>query len=166
MFALGQLTFGWRDLLDILIAGHFLAPRRYPLRAGHARHGRPERPAPARSPLLAAAQFLGLFTLVWLLPERFQFSVPRGRHSVPSGYTSGPFQHELPASSPAQGQRAHGNDKHRKPHGLRTRRPPHRSHHRHRTQRGPGAEESCRCLCVNLGDDCVMYLLLRSVTYC
>ena len=63
MFALGQLTFGWRDLLDILIVAILCY---YGIR-----FVRGTRAMAALNGLLfllvlyAAAQFLGLFTLVW-----------------------------------------------------------------------------------------------------
>ena len=69
MFALGQLTFGWRDLLDILIVAilcyygiHFVRGTR----AMAALNG-----LLLLLILFAAAQFLGLFTLVWLLQNVF-----------------------------------------------------------------------------------------------
>ena len=69
MFALGQLTFGWRDLLDILIVAILCY---YGIR-----FVRGTRAMAALNGLLlllilfAAAQFLGLFTLVWLLQNVF-----------------------------------------------------------------------------------------------
>lgn len=69
MFTLGQLTFGWRDLLDILIVAILCY---YGIR-----FVRGTRAMAALNGLLfllvlfAAAQFLGLFTLVWLLQNVF-----------------------------------------------------------------------------------------------
>ncbi len=69
MFALGQLTFGWRDLLDILIVAILCY---YGIR-----FVRGTRAMAALNGLLlllalyAAAQVLGLFTLVWLLQNVF-----------------------------------------------------------------------------------------------
>ena len=69
MFALGQLTFCWRDLLDILIVAILCY---YGIR-----FVRGTRAMAALNGLLlllilfAAAQFLGLFTLVWLLQNVF-----------------------------------------------------------------------------------------------
>ena len=69
MFALGQLTFGWRDLLDILIVAILCY---YGIR-----FVRGTRAMAALNGLLlllvlyAVAQFLGLFTLAWLLQNVF-----------------------------------------------------------------------------------------------
>ncbi|HJD98178.1 diadenylate cyclase CdaA [Mailhella massiliensis] len=69
MFALGQLTFGWRDLLDIIIVAILCY---YGIR-----FVRGTRAMAALNGLLfllalfAAAQLLGLFTLVWLLQNVF-----------------------------------------------------------------------------------------------
>ncbi|WP_273523021.1 diadenylate cyclase CdaA [Mailhella massiliensis] len=69
MFTLGQLTFGWRDLLDIIIVAILCY---YGIR-----FVRGTRAMAALNGLLlllalfAAAQFLGLFTLVWLLQNVF-----------------------------------------------------------------------------------------------
>ncbi|MBR3881344.1 MAG: diadenylate cyclase CdaA [Mailhella sp.] len=69
MFTLGQLTFGWRDLLDILAVATLCY---YGIR-----FVRGTRAMAALNGLLillvlyAAAQFLGLFTLVWLLQNVF-----------------------------------------------------------------------------------------------
>lgn len=69
MFVLGQLTFGWRDLLDILIVAILCY---YGIR-----FVRGTRAMAALNGLLlllvlyVAAQFLGLFTLTWLLQNVF-----------------------------------------------------------------------------------------------
>ena len=69
MFSLGQLTFGWRDLLDILIVSILCY---YGIR-----FVRGTRAMAALNGLLfllvlyAVAQMLGLFTLVWLLQNVF-----------------------------------------------------------------------------------------------
>ncbi|WP_298068168.1 diadenylate cyclase CdaA [uncultured Mailhella sp.] len=69
MFSLGQLTFGWRDLLDILIVSTLCY---YGIR-----FVRGTRAVAALNGLFvllalyAAAQMLGLFTLVWLLQNVF-----------------------------------------------------------------------------------------------
>lgn len=71
MFTLGQLTFGWRDLLDILAVATLCY---YGIR-----FVRGTRAMAALNGLLAllvlyaAAQFLGLFTLVWLLQNVFSY---------------------------------------------------------------------------------------------
>ncbi|MBQ9104669.1 MAG: diadenylate cyclase CdaA [Mailhella sp.] len=69
MFTLGQLTFGWRDLLDILIVAilcYYGIRFVRGTRAMAALNG-----LLALLALYAGAQFLDLFTLVWLLQNLF-----------------------------------------------------------------------------------------------
>ena len=71
MFTLGQLTVGWRDLLDIfLVAVLCYYGIRFVrgTRAMAALNG-----LLALLVLYAGAQFLGLFTLVWLLQNVFSY---------------------------------------------------------------------------------------------
>ena len=71
MFTLGQLTFGWRDLLDILIVAilcYYGIRFVRGTRAMAALNG-----LLALLVLYAGAQFLGLFTLVWLLQNVFSY---------------------------------------------------------------------------------------------
>ena len=71
MFTLGQLTVGWRDLLDILLVAvlcYYGIRFVRGTRAMAALNG-----LLALLVLYAGAQFLGLFTLVWLLQNVFSY---------------------------------------------------------------------------------------------
>lgn len=71
MFTLGQLTVGWRDLLDILLVAvlcYYGIRFVRGTRAMAALNG-----LLALLALYAGAQFLGLFTLVWLLQNMFSY---------------------------------------------------------------------------------------------
>lgn len=71
MFTLGQLTVGWRDLLDIFMVAvlcYYGIRFVRGTRAMAALNG-----LLALLALYAAAQFLGLFTLVWLLQNVFSY---------------------------------------------------------------------------------------------
>ena len=71
MFAFGQLTVGWRDLLDIFMVAvlcYYGIRFVRGTRAMAALNG-----LLALLALYAAAQFLGLFTLVWLLQNVFSY---------------------------------------------------------------------------------------------
>jgi len=71
MFTLGQLTVGWRDLLDILLVAvlcYYGIRFVRGTRAMAALNG-----LLALLALYAGAQFLGLFTLVWLLQNVFSY---------------------------------------------------------------------------------------------